>query len=169
MILTCMFPYSTHSLPLNFIILASVAGTENFVIDRSSMIDAWCDDLVLEMNTELARRCDVIFFFLWELLIFVSFFRGEIEPSVRPVQCYTLTLSLCIRPTGWEGVSAERAVYKLRAVPGDVRIKYCTALSNLQLKYIMSSIHVDDRVSLNMMWQKDCFALSLEQPCCLLL
>ena len=35
-------------------------------------------------------------------------------------------------------VSAERAVHKLRAVPGDVRIEYRTALSNLQLKYIMS-------------------------------
>ena len=57
-------------------------------------------------------------------------------------------------------LSAERAVHKLRAVPGDVRIEYRTALSNLQLKYIMCLIHVNDRVSLNMMWQKDCFALS---------
>ena len=57
-------------------------------------------------------------------------------------------------------MSAECAVHKLRAVPGDIRIEYRTALSNLQLKYIMSSIHVDDRVSLNMMWQKDCFAIS---------
>ena len=51
-------------------------------------------------------------------------------------------------------------MHKLRAVPGDVRIEYRTALSNLQLKYIMSSIHVEDRVSLNMRWQKDCFAIS---------
>ena len=60
-------------------------------------------------------------------------------------------------------------MHKLRAALNDVRIKYRIALDNLQLKYIMYPIHVDDRVSLNMMWQKDCFALPLEQPCCLLL
>ena len=57
-------------------------------------------------------------------------------------------------------MSAERAVHKLRVAPGDGRIEYRTALSNLQLKYIMCLIHVDNRVSLNMMWQKDCFAIS---------
>ena len=60
----------------------------------------------------------------------------------------------------YEPMSAERAVHKLRAALDDVRTKYRTALDNLQLKYIMYPIHVDNRVSLNMMWQKDCFALS---------